>query len=78
MGERGTREQLQRRIVIDLAVPQNAAVPVIRVLAHADIRDDDQIRDFLLEGAHSQLHRTFFVPRGGAIRVFGLRHAEQD
>jgi hypothetical protein len=61
--ERGTREQLEGRIVVDVAVLEHPAVAVIGVLAHADIGDHDQIRDFFLECTHTRLNGALVVPR---------------
>ena len=61
--ERRAREQLERRIVVDLAVAQNSAVSVIGVLAHAHVGDHDELRKLFLERAHRVRHGTFVVPR---------------
>src|SRR5918997_1172328 len=44
LGERRAREQLERRVVVDDAVAaQHAAVPMGRVLAQAQVGDDEQV-----------------------------------
>jgi hypothetical protein len=70
--DRHLGEDFERRVVVHLdltvsARSKYAAVTVIRVLVHADVGQDDEIRD----GA---LH-LFDRPRHGPVRVEGTRPA---
>src|SRR6185437_10817344 len=76
--QRLTREQLERGVVVHRAVAQHAAVTVIGVLAHAHVRDRDELGKLALEGAHGFLHRAALVPRRGADRVLGIGNAEEQ
>ena len=78
MRERRAREQLERRVVVDLSVLENAAVPVVGVLAHADVGDHYQIGYLFLQGLHPFLDRGVFVPRRGADGVLRLGYPEEN
>ena len=75
---RFAREQLERRVVVDVAVANHAAVPVLGVLAEADVGDHDELGHLALERAHGLLHRRVVVPRFGARRVLRVGNAEQQ
>ena len=47
-----------------------AAVTVVRVLAEADVADDDHVRQGFLDGADSTLDRALRIPGTGADFVF--------
>ena len=55
--QRGARQLLDGHVVGNLVVDEDAAVPVRRVFAEADIGDDEQPRHFLLDRADGGLHR---------------------
>ena len=69
-------EQLQRRVVIDVVVFDLTAVAVVRVLAEADVADDDHVRQGFLDGADGTLDRALRVPGAGADFVFISRQAK--
>ena len=56
VGDRRLREQLDRDVVVDLAVADEAAVAVRRVLAQADVGDHGQVRVRLLQRPDRHLH----------------------
>ena len=56
----------------------DAAVPVIRVLAQADVGDHDELGHVALERAHRLLHRRLVVPRFGPSRVLVIGNPEQQ
>ncbi len=71
-------EQLQRRVVVHLAVAHQAAVAVIRVLAEADVGDHEQLRHRFLERPRRPLHHPFVGPALGALGVLALRQPEEQ
>ena len=80
-------EERQRRVVVDLeplagaAGPrrlEDAAVAVVRVLAHAHVGHHDQPGDRLLERADRLRDDAVLVVGAAADRVLGCRDAEQD
>ena len=71
-------QQLQRRIVQNLAVLDHAAVAVAGVFAEANIGDDEQIELGLANRFDRALHRA---GRGGRFRagfVLVFRQAEEN
>ena len=72
------REQLERRIVVHLAVADDAAVPVRRVLAQADVGDEKQLGEARPQRPQRLLHDPVLEPRAGTLVVLVLRDAEQD
>ena len=64
------RQLFDRRVVDDLPVDEDAAVAVRRVLAEADVGDDEQIRHVLLERADGGLHRRFRIVGADPIVSF--------
>jgi hypothetical protein len=71
------RQQLERGVVVDAAAAQLAAVPVVGVLAAADVRDAHETRRRLAEGAHRALDGPLVVPGRAALGVLVLRDAEE-
>ena len=71
-------QEVERGVVVHLAVSQDAAVTVIRVLAHADVGDDDELRQLAFERAHRALYWSFVIPRAGAFGVLVIGNAEQQ
>ena len=61
MRQGGAGKPLERRIVIDIAVDDLAAVSVAGVLAVADIGDDEQLRVLALQCTNSPLHDAVVV-----------------
>ena len=84
------RQVLERLVVVEAAVGQalataalgfvadDAAVAVVGILAHADVRHDDQLRRRCLEGADALLHNALGGKVLEAHRVLVLRQAEED
>ena len=62
VADRGTREQLERLVVGDLSVPDHAAVAVRRVLAEADVGDQDELRLLGTERPQRTLHDPVHIP----------------
>ena len=71
-------EQLERRVVVDVAVPDHAAVPVVGVLAEADVSDEEQPRHRLADGAESAGNDAVGIGRTAAARILVLRNPEED
>ena len=63
--DRHLGKQLEGDVVVDLAVLDHAAVAMVRILAQADVGDDDQLRRLVLDGLDGHLHRAFAVIRAG-------------
>jgi hypothetical protein len=76
---RGAREQLEGQVVVDHAVvAQDAAVPVARVLAQAQVADHEQLRMRRLDGTRGELDDPFVVPGAGALLVLGGGEPEEQ
>jgi len=75
---RDLAEQVHRRVVLDLAVLNHTAMPVIGVLAQTDVTDQEEIGDGPLHGACRLLDDPLLVVCLRAGRVLGLGQAEQD
>ena len=71
-------EVVQRRVVVDLALDDDAAVAVRRVFAEAGVDRQHQLRDRLLDRAQRALDDALVVPRLAADVVLLLGQAEQD
>ena len=72
--DRGAREQLERRVVVDRAVgAQHAAVAVARVLAQAHVGDDEQVGVRVLDRARGELDDALVVPGARALLVLVRR-----
>src|SRR2546421_5768677 len=75
---RGTREQLEGRIVAHRTVLDHAAVAVARVFAEADVGDDEQVRHGVLHRAHGLLHDAVIGVGLGAARILLRRNTEEQ
>src|SRR5262249_39335648 len=78
VGDGGARDQLERGVVVDLVAVEDAAVAVRRVLAEADVRQEQQLRKPRPQLAQGLLHDAVLDPRARALVVLLLRDAEQD
>ena len=78
MGDGLNGEQLERRVVVDVAVPDHAAVPVVGVLAEADVSDEEQPRHRLADGAESAGNDAVGIGRTAAAGILVLRDPEED
>ena len=78
MADRGAREQLERLVVRDLAVPDHAAVAVRGVLAQADVGDEDELRMLGAERPQRALHDPVLDPRARAFVVLLVGDAEEE
>src|SRR5207249_5684875 len=78
MRERFGREQLEGRIVVDLAVLHDAAVAVVGVHAEADVDHEDEPRRRLADGPERARDDAARIGGAAAARVLPLRHAEED
>jgi hypothetical protein len=70
------RQHLERRIIVDVAIPNDAAMAVVSVFAQANVGDDDEVRQLTFERAYRLLNRRLVVPRFGADRVLSIRNSE--
>jgi hypothetical protein len=85
---RGVRERRpgqvgERAVVVDLDEagrigPQRAAVPVLGVLAEADVGPQRQGRQLPAERGQRARHRAGRIPGGRPLGVLAVRQAEQD
>ena len=71
-------EEIQGQVVHDLPVLDDATVTVRRVLAEADVGDEDELGHPLTECAERALHDPVVLPRARSLLVLGLRDAEQQ
>ena len=72
------REQLERVVVVDLAVAEHAAVAMARVLAEADVGDQREARDLGPQRPQRPLHDPVGLPGAGALLVLLLRDPEEE
>ena len=76
-------ELLDGGVVGDLVSPvasildEDAAMPVRRVLAQADVGDDDEVADLALDRAHRALHRRVRIARARAAGVLSSTEARR-
>src|SRR5437867_3142824 len=77
-GDSRAREEIQRRIVGDLPGLDDPAVAVIGVLAEADIGDEEDPGDLLLQLAEGPLDDSRGVEGTGARRVLRGGDAEEN
>jgi hypothetical protein len=75
---RGAREEVERRIVLDPALLDHAAVTVARVLAEADIGHHEKIGDGLLHRAYGLLDDAVLGVGLAAARVLLRGQAEEQ
>ena len=78
MRQRLAHQQIQRGVVVDVVIPDHAAMPMVGVLAHANVGDHDQAGHALLDLANCALHLAVVIPRFGSGRVLVRRDAKQN
>ena len=78
VGDRGLGEQLDRDVVVDLAVADEAAVAVRGVLAEADVGDHGQVRVGLLQRPDGHLDDALVVVGARARLVLVGGDAEEQ
>ena len=71
-------EQVDGRVVVDVAVSNHAAVAMIGVFAQAYVAHHEQLRYGTFDGANCLLHDALIVVRFRPGRILGRRNAEQD
>ena len=81
--DRDAREDLQRRVVVDVHDPvpagdQDAAMAVVRVLIDADVGHDHELRRGLLHRADGPRDGAVRIGAGLAAGVFRLGQTEED
>ena len=77
-GHGGLCQQRQCLIVQDLAVFDQTAVSVGGVLAQTDVRDDHQLRKYLLDVADGLLNDSVFIVSLGTALILVGRDAEHQ
>ena len=78
MRHRGARDQLERRVVVDLVAVEHTAVSVGGVLAETHVRQQEKLRETRPQRAQRLLHDAGLDPGAGALVVLLLRDAEED
>ena len=79
MRDGDAREQLDGRVVVDVAVcAEHAAGPVVGVLAQADVGDHRQLGCACADRAHAALHDAVVVPGARAVGVLAVGKTEQQ
>ena len=74
VGDGGARDQLERRVVVDLAVLEHAAVPMRGVLAEAHVREQEELRDCLTR--YHQVQQMLIAEQTRLLQALG-RHGRQ-
>ncbi len=72
------REEVQRGIVVHIAVDDDAAMAVVGVLAQADVSNEQQIGHAFLDGTHRLRDDPGVTVSARAHTVFLLGNTEQD
>ena len=71
-------EQFQRRVVVDLALRiENPAVPMVGILAAAEVGHHEHLRQLRLEGANRPLHDSVAVVTARRSGVFVCWNAKE-
>ena len=78
VADRGACEQLEAAVVVHLAVDDDAAVPVRRVLAQTDVGDEHELGELRAERAQRALHDPVVIPRARRLVVLLVRDTEED
>src|SRR2546426_8061763 len=78
MGHRLPGEQLEGRIVVDVAILHQATVAVVGVFAETDVGHEDEPRRGPADGAERARDDAVGVGGAAPARVLPLRHAEED
>src|SRR4029077_8305027 len=78
VADRRTREQLEAPVVVGVAVDDDAAVAVRRVLAETDVGEEDELREARPERPQRDLDDSVLLPGAGRLLVLDLRDTEQD
>src|SRR5262249_53798216 len=78
VADRRAPEQLERLVVHDAVLVDDAAVPVRRVLAEAHVGEEQQVREAVAQLAQRLLDDAVRVPGAGALVVLRVRDPEQD
>ena len=78
MGQRGADQFLDRRVVGDLIVHDDAAVAVRRVLAQAHVGDDQEVGHLALQRADGALHRSLRIVGRRASGVLRIGQPEEE
>src|ERR1700683_1021835 len=76
--QRRARQQFERRVIVDVVATERAAMPVVGVLAHADVGDHGQSGHAFLDFADRALHFAVVVPCLAAHRVLAFGNSKQD
>src|SRR5256885_11349140 len=71
-------EELEGRIVVDVAILYQAAVAVVGILAEADVGDEEQARRRLADGAERARDDALGVGGAAPACILPLGHAEED
>ena len=74
----GALKQRQRLVVVDLVAVEDSAMPVRRVLAEADVREQNELGVAVAERSQGALDDPVVVVRAGALLVLLLRDPEQQ
>ncbi len=75
--ERGPDQETKRGVVLHVALPDHAAVPVIGVFAETHVTDDGEFRSRPLDRADGLLDNAVVRVSAGSVGVLVLRDAEQ-
>src|SRR5207249_9477442 len=76
--DRGAGEELQRAVVVHGAVPDDAAMSVVGVLAQADVRPEEELGLRGLDRAEGPRNDSLRVVRLAAFGIFLCGDAEEN
>jgi hypothetical protein len=70
--------EVQGAVVVDFLALEHAAVPVVGILAEADIGNHDHFREPFLHGPHRFLNDAILGIGAGAQGVFAVRQTKKN
>ena len=78
VGQRFPGEQLERAVVVDVAIFDNTTMPMVRVLAKADVGNHEQLRKLVIDRVNCPLNNAVLRISLAADGIFLFGNAEQD
>src|SRR5439155_8425701 len=71
-------DQLERRVVVDVAVADDPAVAVRGVLAKTHVGEEEQVRETLAQRSQRLLDDAVLVPRARSLLVLRIWNSEEE
>ncbi len=78
MRNRHARQEGERGVVVHLILAEDSTVPVVGIVAEAQVRDDEKLGQLVLQRANGVLNDTLVVVAGCSEGVFGFGDSEEE